>query len=345
MYFENNTCKLCTEYRYSFLCCSLNIFTITIKNSGVVPVFRRALLFPNRVAVQDETGAYTYSGLYQAALELSKEISKQLLGESRQVIAYMSNNDAVHILTQWAIWMTGNIALPLTSIHPPDMLKYYINDSHAALVICSPEHEKTLGPVAKETKRKLLITSKDKNASSDSYPDDANSKQEIPGKSNKWYGENDALIIYTSGTTSNPKGVVWTHSMLATQIASLHAAWQYSANDVVLHTLPLHHVHGQLNSVNASLAAGARLRMLPSFTTPAVWSRLIGMDPKDEAKVTVFHGVPAMYARLAAEHERMFPDPKTAQYVKQTLSKMRLMCAGSAPLPETLFLKWEEVGA
>lgn len=66
-------------------------------------------------------------------------------------------------------------------------------------------------------------------------------------------------LFHFKGTTSKPKGVVWTHSMLATQIAALHSAWQYSANDVVLHTLPLHHIHGQLNSLNATLAAGARL--------------------------------------------------------------------------------------
>ncbi|KAH9629100.1 hypothetical protein HF086_008549 [Spodoptera exigua] len=141
------------------------------------------------------------------------------------------------------------------------------------------------------------------------------------GRSNEWYGKNEALIIYTSGTTSKPKGVVWTHNMLQTQISALHSAWQYSANDVVLHTLPLHHIHGQLNSMLASLAAGARLRMLPSFVSHNVWSRLLGMGERDETKVTVFHGVPAMYARLVADYDRMFSDPKTAEYI----SGMRLL--------------------
>lgn len=65
-------------------------------------------------------------------------------------------------------------------------------------------------------------------------------------------------LQFFEGTTSKPKGVVWTHNMLQTQIAALHTAWQYSCHDVVLHTLPLHHIHGQLNSMLASLAAGAR---------------------------------------------------------------------------------------
>lgn len=68
------------------------------------------------------------------------------------------------------------------------------------------------------------------------------------------------------------------------------------------------------------------------------------MDSKEEPKVTVFHGVPAMYARLVGEHERLFADKKTAQYVRGVLSsRMRLMCAGSAPLPATLYHKWEQV--
>lgn len=84
--------------------------------------------------------------------------------------------------------------------------------------------------------------------------------------------------------------------------------------------------------------------MLPQFASHTVWSRLLGMGERDETKVTVFHGVPAMYARLVADHETLFGDARTAQYVRDTLAqRMRLMCAGSAPLPDTLFHKWEKV--
>ncbi|KAJ8710220.1 hypothetical protein PYW07_009586 [Mythimna separata] len=329
----------------------LNSFNQDIRNGGVVPVFRRALLFPTRVALQDEFGIYTYAGLYQAASVLSQEISAQLVGESERTIAYMCSNDASHIIAQWAIWMSGNIAVPLTPLHPPEMLKYYLSDSSASLVLCTQEYEKVLRPITLEMAKPLLITGRDNVLTAQLYQPNtsflkpkAEDNLDDIGRSNSWYGKNEALIIYTSGTTSKPKGVIWTHSMLQTQISSLHSAWQYSANDVVLHTLPLHHIHGQLNSMLASLAAGARLRMLPSFVSHTVWSRLLGMGERDETKVTVFHGVPAMYARLVADHERMFADAKTREYVRATLgSRMRLMVAGSAPLPAQLFLKWEEI--
>ncbi|KPJ04180.1 Acyl-CoA synthetase family member 3, mitochondrial [Papilio xuthus] len=329
----------------------LTSFNQDIKAGGVVPVFRRALFFPSRVALQDDIGIYTYAGLHQAASALSDEIAAQLLGETQRTIAYMCSNNASHVITQWAIWMTGNIAIPLSSLHPPDMIKYFLTDSTASLVICTQEYEKLLRPITLEVSTPLLIAGREKEVTAQLYqPNTSFMKPKMEetlsdiGKSNIWYGENDAMLIYTSGTTSKPKGVVWTHNMLSTQIAALHTAWQYSANDVVLHTLPLHHIHGQLNSLNASLAAGARIRMLSSFVSHVVWSRLLGMGEREEAKVSVFHGVPAMYSRLAADYDTMFADGKMADYVRSTLgSKMRLMCAGSAPLPDKLFRKWEEI--
>ncbi|CAH2246360.1 malonate--CoA ligase ACSF3, mitochondrial [Pararge aegeria] len=366
----------------------LNSFNQDIRAGGAVPVFRRALLFPSRIALQDDFGTYTYATLYRAATALSKDIGAQLLGETEYTISYMCSNDASHIVVQWAIWMTGNIAVPLTPLHPAEMLKYYITDSGSNLIICLQDYEKILRPVSEELKKPLLVVYRPKDGQDDygkeSLAEVMNGKDNLAkvmngkddlakvmngkddlaednrgkgdqgyaqedsisdvGPSNMWYGGTEAMLIYTSGTTSKPKGVVWTHNMLTTQIASLQAAWQYSASDVVLHTLPLHHIHGQLNSLNASLAAGARIRMLPSFASHTVWARLLGTGDREDSRVSVFHGVPAMYTRLAADYDKMFADKKTQDYVRTTLSsKMRLMCAGSAALPETLFKKWEQI--
>ncbi|XP_068625004.1 malonate--CoA ligase ACSF3, mitochondrial [Battus philenor] len=329
----------------------LSSFNQDTKAGGVVPVFRRALLFPSRIALQDDIGIYTYAGLHQAASTLCEEIAAQLMGETERTIAYMTNNNASHVIVQWAIWMSGNIAVPLTSLHPQEMLKYFITDSNASLVISTQEYERLLRPISLELSRPLMITGRDKEVTAQLYqPNTSFMKPKMEehlsdiGRSNMWYGRNDAMLIYTSGTTSKPKGVVWTHNMLSTQIAALQSAWQYSANDVVLHTLPLHHIHGQLNSLNASLAVGARVRLLANFVTHAVWSRLLGMGEREEAHVSVFHGVPAMYARLAADYDTMFGSDKMADYVRTTLSsRLRLMCAGSAPLPDALFRKWEQI--
>ncbi|VVD03521.1 unnamed protein product [Leptidea sinapis] len=139
----------------------LNTYNQDIKAGGVVPVFRRALLFPGRVALQDEDGVFTYSSLYQAANELSKDVAAQLKGETGRTIAYMCGNNASHVITQWAIWMSGNIAVPLSPIHPPEMLKYFISDSNSTLVICSKEHEKLLHPLAAESSIPMMISDRE----------------------------------------------------------------------------------------------------------------------------------------------------------------------------------------
>lgn len=323
-------------------------FNDGIRAGGVVPVFRKALLFPHRIAIQDDLGDYTYGGLYLAAHNLSETIATELRGERGATVAYLCGNDASHVITQWAIWMSGNIAVPLSSLHPPAMLQYFLEDSGASLVLGIEEHSAMLQPIAVQLKRPFILLTRGRrlmalvNQSQNANIPPVN--DENVGRSELEYAESDAMLIYTSGTTSKPKGVVWTHSAWATQIAALHTAWAYSANDVVLHTLPLHHVHGQLNSLNASLAAGAKIRMLPAFVSHAVWVRLLGVGEKDSSRVSVFHGVPAMYTRLVSDFVSMFSQPRTAEYVRATLSqRLRLMCAGSAPLPKTLFEQWEEI--
>ncbi|XP_041975583.1 malonate--CoA ligase ACSF3, mitochondrial [Aricia agestis] len=327
----------------------LKAYNEDIRAGGVVPVFKKALLFPSRTALQDNFGTYTYREVYDAASALSKSIAKQLIGEKECTICYMCPNNVTHVVVQWAIWMTGNIAVPLTPLHPQEMLKYFVTDSYSNLIICTEDYEKRLQPVAQELKRPLIVYNK-------TDLDRAATSRDEGSLSNSFYAKTEAMLIYTSGTTSKPKGVVWTHSMLASATAALHAAWRYSAADVVLHALPLHHIHGQLNSLHASLAAGARIRMLPSFASHAVWAELLGRavvaaagdgtateGAKSGARVTVFHGVPAMYSRLAADWKTLFADGRTRRHVRDTLARMRLMCAGSAPLPDTLYDQWLEI--
>src|SRR5262249_10095867 len=105
-------------------------------------------------------------------------------------------------------------------------------------------------------------------------------------------GDSPALQLYTSGTTGKPKGAVITHANLAVQQELLAAAWGWSERDVLLHALPLHHLHGLGIALLTALGAGARARMLPHFDAAALW------DAMPEA--TVLMAVPTMYAKLFA---------------------------------------------
>lgn len=158
----------------------------------------------------------------------------------------------------------------------------------------------------------------------------------------------NALIIYTSGTTGSPKGVVLTHQNLTAQINTLVNAWKWREDDVILHTLPLHHIHGIVNALLCPLYAGAKTVMLQKFDANAVWSNLLGLNVNalpDERKISVFMGVPTIYSKLIEEYHKVFcSDAKMIEYIKASLkNKVRLMVSGSAPLPTPLYNKWLEI--
>lgn len=141
-------------------------------------------------------------------------------------------------------------------------------------------------------------------------------------------------------------GVVLSHRNLQNQIGTLLDAWKWSPNDVILHTLPLHHVHGIVNALLCPLHIGAKTIMLKKFNANTVWSFLLGVGAKpDERKITVYMAVPTIYSKLIDEYKRVFKeDPKMVEYIRNTLkNKMRLMVSGSAPLPAPIFNKWLEI--
>ena len=128
------------------------------------------------------------------------------------------------------------------------------------------------------------------------------------------------MIVYTSGTTGRPKGVVTTHANLTAQIESLVTAWEWTVADRTLLVLPLHHVHGILNVVCCALWSGATLEMLPKFDSEATWDRLAS------GELTVFSAVPTIYHRLIRSWEAASPDVQHAR--SRGCRALRLMMSG-----------------
>lgn len=126
-----------------------------------------------------------------------------------------------------------------------------------------------------------------------------------------------AVLCYTSGTTGRPKGARISHGNLGFTVRALHDAWRWSADDVLLHTLPLFHIHGLFVAQHGALFAGATAVWMPRFDAAAV------LDALPRVGATVLMGVPTHYARILALPADHAPD----------LSGMRLFTSGSAPLP------------
>ncbi|MGI9062449.1 MAG: AMP-binding protein [Pseudonocardiaceae bacterium] len=134
--------------------------------------------------------------------------------------------------------------------------------------------------------------------------------------------ETSALVVYTSGTTGPPKGVVLPRRALAAGIDVLAAAWEWTGADVVVHALPLFHVHGLVQGLLGPLRLGGTLHHLGRFDPAAIAAELAG-------EATVLFGVPTMYSRLADAADA---DPELGR----ALGRARLLVSGSAALPASL---------
>lgn len=140
-------------------------------------------------------------------------------------------------------------------------------------------------------------------------------------------GDDVAMLCYTSGTTGRSKGAMITHRNLVSNMLALSAAWEWTSDDVLLHTLPLFHVHGLNVAVHGSLYAGSTLILHEKFDAGRAWRAL------EEERCTLFMGVPTMYRRLLDEWEKRERKPG--------LHAMRVFLSGSAPLSDTLFHQFE----
>ena len=147
--------------------------------------------------------------------------------------------------------------------------------------------------------------------------------------------ERRAMIIYTSGTTSKPKGVVSTHLNIKAQINSMTEAWEWSPEDSILNVLPLHHLHGILNVVLCSLWSGARCVMMNGFSPQGVWDRFGKKD------LTLFMGVPTTYSKLI--HCWEGSSARERKRMSDSIRELRLMVSGSAALPVSVLEKWKEI--
>jgi malonyl-CoA/methylmalonyl-CoA synthetase len=146
-----------------------------------------------------------------------------------------------------------------------------------------------------------------------------------------------AMIVYTSGTTGKPKGVVTTHANIVAQVTSLVTAWEWRADDWILLVLPLHHVHGIINVLTCALWAGARCEVLPKFDAERVWARIAA------GELTLFMAVPTIYGKLITAWEAAAPERRRAWSAGCAPPRMRLMVSGSAALPVQRLERWREI--
>ncbi|XP_069758051.1 malonate--CoA ligase ACSF3, mitochondrial [Narcine bancroftii] len=313
-------------------------------------VFTRAANFADRLAVVDDLGHYTYRDLYRSSQDLSRKILS-VLGCSdgdikEQRISILCPNDVSFVIAQWASWMSGGLAVPLCRKHPAPELEYVVRDSQSTLIIVEEDYVELVTPVANRLQVKCLPLFKSQRFATDTmqleqyvYPPMADGNYSVAD-----WRSRGAMILYTSGTTGPPKGVLTTHGILQSQITSLVKQWEWSKDDVILHVLPLHHVHGILNKLLCPLWVGATCVMLPEFNAQRVWEYLLKTNSTGAPRINMFMAVPTVYSRLIEYHTKNFTQSHVKDFIHSVCqNNIRLMVSGSAALSQPILEKWKEI--
>ncbi|KAM9409532.1 malonate--CoA ligase ACSF3, mitochondrial isoform 2-T3 [Pholidichthys leucotaenia] len=304
------------------------------------PVFTRAPAFGEKLAIVDSSGNHSYNQLYCSSVGLASRISSTLNcdfgGLEGKRISFLCANDASYTVAQWAAWMSGGTAVPLYQKHPPSELEYIITDSQSSLLVAAHGYTEMLQPLAQRLGLAYLTLP----PTSDLGTLYGANTQEKELSITDW-ADRPAMIVYTSGTTGQPKGVLHTHSSIQAMVQCLVSEWAWSRDDVILHTLPLHHVHGIVNKLLCPLWVGATCIMLPEFQPQKVWDMLLSSKAP---MVNVFMAVPTIYSKLIQYYDQHFTQPRVKDFVRAVCKqRIRLMVSGSAALPLPTLQHWEEI--
>lgn len=217
--------------------------------------------------------------------------------------------------------LAGAVFLPLNNAYTGAEISYFLGDATPVLLVCDPGSLETLAPIAKSCGVGAVLTLGRGDTGTLIERRDA----QTPGFVAVVRGPDDlAAILYTSGTTGRSKGAMLSHRALASNSEVLKDYWQFSAQDVLIHALPIFHTHGLFVATNITLMAGGACNFMEKFDAQAVIDAL--------PKATALMGVPTFYVRLLEQPE-----------LAQAAQNMRLFISGSAPLLAETHESWQRI--
>lgn len=283
---------------------------------------------PDRLALEFVGSDGAPQRVTYGALETAVQRTVALLGshgvQAGDRVALQLPKSLPFIYLHLAIMRLQAISLPLNPGYPPHELGYFLADAEARLFFADAAARATLDPL-RDARPDLTIVylAAEDGAAFDAqlaaYAPLAVALPDDPAAV--------ALMIYTSGTTGRPKGAMLTHGNITANLDSLHSAWGWRADDVILHVLPIFHVHGLIVALHGALHAGATAVLLPRFEADEVLALLAS------GRFSVFMGVPTIHRRLI--------DRALAGDRRYDFSALRLMTSGSDRLPDDLFQAYQ----
>ena len=282
-----------------------------------------AARFPaNRKACAIETtegGYWSWQDLDFASARIANLLkSLRLPAGSRVAVQVDKSVEAVCLYL--ATLRAGHVFLPLNSAYQAGEIDYFLQDAQPAVVVCSPANQGWIEPIARARGARQVYTLSDQGSGSLLQAAAPFGDRCAPAQRK---ATDMAAILYTSGTTGRSKGAMLSHGNLSSNAIMLNTYWRWRSGDVLLHALPIFHVHGLFVALHGALYAGARMIWMNRFDPKAVVARL--------PQASVFMGVPTMYVRLLDE----------ASFDARAVHTMRLFISGSAPLLTDTFRQFE----
>ncbi len=274
-----------------------------------------------KIALETGDGrSFTYNGIIELSAQLAHVLTASGVKPGDRVAAQVEKS-AEALFLYLACLRVGAIYLPLNTAYTQTELDYFLRDAEPALLVCDPEKAAACEALCRETGVSKCLTLGQKGDGSLMTL----AAQQPSSFEDAGCGSTDlAAILYTSGTTGRSKGAMLTHGNLSSNAVALIETWRFTANDVLLHALPIFHTHGLFVASNVALMSGASMIFLPKFDPNEIFKLM--------PRATAMMGVPTFYVRLLAD----------ARLTRETTSHVRLFVSGSAPLLADTHRAFEE---
>ena len=261
---------------------------------------------------------YTWRDIDHATAMIANLLQSLALPAGARV-AVQTEKSVEALMLYLGVLRAGYVYLPLNTAYQSSEIEYFIGNAEPSVVVCSGKNFGWVSKIAFQAGTQHVFTLNEDRTGTLLERAYHQPVQQEPAQRS---ADELAAILYTSGTTGRSKGAMLTHGNLLSNAQTLHAYWGWRADDVLIHALPIFHVHGLFVASHGALLAGAKMIWFSKFDPRAVAARL--------PEATVFMGVPTLYVRLLAE----------PAVNRDSCARMRLFLAGSAPLLIETFNEW-----
>ena len=273
------------------------------------------------IAVETDNGLhYSWRDLERGSAMMANLLAGLNIPQGSRVAVQVEKSVEAMML-YLATLRAGLVFLPLNTAYQSAEIEYFITNAEPAVVVCSAKNFGWVSKIAFTCGAQSVYSLNDDRTGS--LLDRAMHCSDIHSCSRNT-PDDLAAILYTSGTTGRSKGAMLSHGNMLSNAVMLKEYWGFQTGDVLIHALPIFHVHGLFVAIHSALINGSKMMWQNKFDPEAVIAAM--------PKATVFMGVPTLYTRMLAQNS----------LTREATKNMRLFVAGSAPLLKETHEEWEQ---